>query len=127
MYIVGLKALSSNCDVYNCSKPILQGSFPLVLMSNLGEIVRMDLVAGLYGPEYHFTTIIETCLPSEMTRLLSWHKKSPLTQQCFSLLIIDIDFMVFHKSLCLTDYLALLANLAIFNEKIEYQTHYECG
>ncbi len=33
-------------------------------------------------------------------------------------MIIDIDFMDFHKSLFLTDILALLANLAIFYEEL---------
>jgi hypothetical protein len=91
------------------------------------RIVGMDLADGLYGPEFHFNTIIDSCLPSEMAHFLSCHKKSPLTKQWLSLLIIDIEFMVFHKSLCLTDNPALLANLAIFDEEIEYQTHYERG
>jgi len=43
-------------------------------------------------------------------------------------LIIVIDLMVFHKSLCLNDnYSVLLANLEIFYEDIQYQTHYVCG
>jgi hypothetical protein len=56
-----------------------------------------------------------------MTKFLSCNKKAPLTKQRLSLLIIDIDFMVFHKSLCLTDNPALLANSAIFYKEIEYQ------
>jgi hypothetical protein len=51
-----------------------------------------------------------------MAHFLSWHKTSLLTKQWHSLLIIDIDLMMFHKSLCLTANLALLANLAIFYE-----------
>jgi hypothetical protein len=43
------------------------------------------------------------------------------------LLITIVDFMVFHKSLCLIDNPALLANSAMLFEEIEYQTHYECG
>jgi hypothetical protein len=62
-----------------------------------------------------------------MAHFLSCHKKSPLANQGLSLLIIFIDFMVFHKSMCLIDNPALLANLVIFNKEIEYQTHYECG
>jgi hypothetical protein len=36
-------------------------------------------------------------------------------------LIDVIDFMVFHKSLCLTDIPALLANMAIFLRKLNTQ------
>jgi len=56
------------------------------------EIVGMELVTGLYGPEFHFTIIVDSCLPFEMAHFLSFHKKSPLTKQWLSL-IIDIDFM----------------------------------
>ena len=88
----------------------------------------MDFVADLTeSSEFHLTNIIFPCLPSKMAHFLSYHGKLPLIKPRFFLLIIDIDFMVFHKSLCLTDSLALLANLAIFDEEIEYQTHYECG
>jgi hypothetical protein len=90
------------------------------------EIVGMDLVTSLYGLEFHFTDSIDSCLPSEMAHFLSCHKKSPLTKQRLFLLLIDIEFMVFHNSLCLTDNPALLANLAIFYEEIKNQIHYEC-
>jgi hypothetical protein len=53
-------------------------------------------------------------LPYEMAHFLSCHKKSPLTKQWLFLLIIDIDFIVFHKSSGLNHNPALLANLAIF-------------
>jgi hypothetical protein len=58
--------------------------------------------------------------------LVSW-EITATTKPWLSLLIIDIDFMVFHKLLFLTDDPALLANFGNFYEKIEYQTHYECG
>ena len=45
------------------------------------EIVGMELVTGLYGPEFHFTIIVDSCLPFEMAHFLSFHKKSPLTKQ----------------------------------------------
>ncbi len=45
------------------------------------EIVGMDLVTGLYDPEFHFATIIDSCLPSEMAHFFSCHKKLPLTKQ----------------------------------------------
>jgi hypothetical protein len=45
------------------------------------EIIGMDSVTSLYGPEFHFTTIIDPCLPYEMAHFLSCHKKSPLTKQ----------------------------------------------
>ena len=54
-------------------------------------------------------------------------KGSPFTKGRLPLLITIVDFMVFHKSLCLIDNPALLSNLAIFNEEIEFQTQYECG
>jgi len=86
------------------------------------------LVPELYSLEFHFITIIDdSCLPYEMAHFLSCHRKSPLTKRGLSLSITDIDFMVFHKSLCLSNNLALLANLAIFDEEIGYQTHDECG
>jgi len=73
------------------------------------EIVGMDFVIGLSkSSEFHFTTIIDSCLPSEMVHVLSCHKKSPLTKP--PLLITVIDFMVFHKPLCLNDDPVLLAN-----------------
>ena len=76
----------------------------------------MDLATDLHDPEFHFTTIIDSCLPPEMAHFLSCHKKSLLTKQRLSLLIIDIDFMVLHKSLCLNDNHALLANSAIMKK-----------
>jgi hypothetical protein len=59
--LLDCKVLSSNRDVYNCSKPIWQGFFPCFLGVNdfPWEIVGLDLVNGLYGPEIHFTTIID--------------------------------------------------------------------
>ena len=52
---------------------IVQNQFGKVLyLVSLGvnvypwKIVGMDLVNDLYGPEFHFTTIIDYCLPSEM-------------------------------------------------------------
>ena len=45
------------------------------------KIVCMDLVTSLYGPKIHFTTIIDSCLPSEMAHFCSCHKKSTLTKQ----------------------------------------------
>jgi hypothetical protein len=75
----------------------------------LWEMFGMDLVTGLYGPEFHFTTIIDSGLPSEMARFCSCHKKSTLTKQRLPLVTTIIDFMVFHTSLCLNDNPALLA------------------
>jgi hypothetical protein len=42
-------------------------------------------------------------LPSNMAHFLSCHKKSLLTKQWLSSLIIILDFMVYHKSLCFID------------------------
>jgi hypothetical protein len=73
------------------------------------------------------TTILDFCLPSYMAHFLLCHKKSPLKKLWLSLLIIVLDFMVFHKSLYLIDTLPCWRNSAAFYEEIEYQTHYECG
>jgi hypothetical protein len=47
----------------------------------LWGIFGMDLITGLYGPEFHFTSIIDSCLPSEVAHFCSCHKKSTLTKQ----------------------------------------------
>ena len=51
--------------------PIRQGSFalyPLVLRTNPWEIVGMDFVTDFTkSSEFHLTTIINSCLPSEMS------------------------------------------------------------
>jgi hypothetical protein len=88
----------------------------------------MDFVTKLTtSSEFHLITILDFCLPFDMQHILSCHKKSPLTKLWLSLFIIVLDFMVFHKLLCLIDTLPCWRNWAIFDEEIEYQTHYECG
>ncbi len=45
------------------------------------EIVGMDFVTEFTkGSEFHSTTILEFCLPSDMDHFLLFHKKSPLTK-----------------------------------------------
>ena len=44
------------------------------------EIVGMDLATG-FGLEFYFTTIIDSCLLSEMAYILSYDKKSQLTKR----------------------------------------------
>ena len=40
------------------------------------EIVGLDLVTGLYNSqEFHFTTVIDSCMLSDMAHFLSRHKK----------------------------------------------------
>jgi hypothetical protein len=68
------------------------------------EIGGMDFVTELNkSSEFQLTTILDLCLPSDMTHFLSCHKKSPLTKQLHSLLINLLNFMVYHTSLCLID------------------------
>jgi hypothetical protein len=46
------------------------------------EIVGMDCITELNkSSEFHLTTILDFCLPSDMAHFLSCHKKSPLTKQ----------------------------------------------
>jgi hypothetical protein len=79
----------------------------------------MDPVTELTtSSEFHLTTILDFCLPSDMAHFILCHKKSPLTKLRLSLLIIALDFMVFHKSLCLIDNLPCWQNSAIFDEEI---------
>ena len=78
------------------------------------EIFGMNLVTtGLYGPEFHFTTIIDSCLPSEVAHLCSCHNFNAY-KAMIPLLTTIIDFMVFNKSLCLNDNPALLAKFGNF-------------
>ena len=122
MYIVGCLKLF---------KPDLAILFCLVSLGVTDcswEIVGMDFVTELTkGLEFHLTTILDFCLPYDIAQFRSCHKKSPLTKLWLSLLFIVLDFMVFHKSLCLIDTLPCWRNSTIFDEEIEYQTHYECG
>jgi hypothetical protein len=76
------------------------------------EVVGMDFVIDLTkSSEFHLTNIIDSCLPSNMAHFLSCHEKSPLlAKQWLSLLIVVIDFVVFHKLLYLNDNPAFLAN-----------------
>ncbi len=77
------------------------------------EIVGLDLVTGLTKSlEFHLTTIIDSWLPSKMAQLMPCREKSSiLTKPWLSLFTPIIDFMVFHKSLCLNDNPALLAKI----------------
>ena len=131
VYIVGLQSSFLQLWCLQLLKPDVARVFCLVSLGVTNypwEIIGMDFVTDFTkSSEFHLTNIIVPCLPSEMAHFLSCHEKLPLIKPWLSLLIIDIDFMVFHKSLRLTDSPALLANLAIFYEEIEYQTHYECG
>jgi hypothetical protein len=49
------------------------------------------------------TTILDFCLTSDIAHFLSCHKESPLAKQWLSLLIIVLDIILYHKSLCLID------------------------
>ena len=124
-------ALSSKLSCLQLLKSDLAMIFCLVSLGvtdNSWEIVGMDFVTELTTSlEFHLTTILDLYLPYDMAHFLLCHKKSPLTKLWLSLLIIVLDFMVFHKSLCLIDTLPCWQNSAIFDEEIEYQTHYECG
>jgi hypothetical protein len=51
----------------------------------------------------HFATIIDLCLPFDMAHFLSCYKKSLLTKQWLSSLVIVLDFMVYHTLLCFID------------------------
>ena len=42
------------------------------------EIFGMDLITGLCGPKFHFTTIIDSCLPSEMAHVVRVIRSQPL-------------------------------------------------
>jgi hypothetical protein len=45
------------------------------------EIVGMDFVTELTtSSEFHLTTILDCCLPSDMAHFLLCHKKSPLNK-----------------------------------------------
>ncbi len=62
LYIVGLQSSFLSCDVF---KPDVARLFCLISLgvtNHPWEIVGLDLVTGLYGPEFHFATIIDLCL-----------------------------------------------------------------
>ena len=114
-YIIGLQSFFLRLLCLQLFKTVLARFFFLVSLGGNDypwEIVGIDFVTRLYGPQFHFTTIIDSCLTSQMAHFLSYKKKSSLTKQWIALFIIDIDFILFHKSLCLTNNPALLAKFA---------------
>ncbi len=131
LYLVGLQCSLLQIVMFAIIKIRSGNVFCLVSLGVTDyswEIVGMDFVTEFTkGSEFHSNTILDLCLPCDMAHFLTRHKKSPLTKLWFSLLIIVLDFMVFHKSLCLIDTLPCWQNSAIFDEEIEYQTHYECS
>ena len=88
------------------------------------KIVGMDFVTELNkSSEFPLTTILNFVWHLTLFGIfLSCHKESPLTKRRISLLIIVLlDFMVYHKSLCLIDTLPCWQiRQSLMSEKIEY-------
>ncbi len=120
--LLDCKALSSILPCLQLLKSDLAMVFCLVSLGVTDyswEIVGMDLVTELTtSSKFHLATILDFCLPFDMAHFLLCHKKSPLTKLWLSLLIIVLDFMVFHKSLCLNDTLPCWRNSETLMRKL---------
>jgi hypothetical protein len=77
--LLDCKVVSSNCDVCIFPKTDVERFFFLVSLGvndYTWEIVGMDFVTdATNSSEFHFTTIIDSFLPSTMEHFLSCHKK----------------------------------------------------